>query len=419
MDLKVTLTSLLIFTLVGCGAQDKRNTSIFQSKKNELYASNEIDFERIRAWVKDKRIVALGESTHGLDAFYTMKSEIVQFLHEDLGYEVLAIEGGFADINLAWLDLDNLSARALRNKTLFGNFICQEIEPLFQHIKEKANSQSPLLYTGFDTQTSGSYYEDYLQAICTHLQLGIDIEKAFSAYPKMYQASFEPDAVNFTEYQTNYQNVLKTIKQGILDNKRELQEVMSLSDLAIIIILRNLDVQYQAVDYQFAEKLNAENMHAGIILRDQLMAQNIEWIMETLYPNKKIIIWAHNGHVGTSGINGHATKMMGEHLKDIYQEDYFSIGFFAYKGNTYQHWTGQSIAFENADSTAMEYHMKKEHFRYSYQKFGNSNSHDWMNSEVTALEIENGGQVSFIPAKRFDAAISVYSGDIPTFGTRK
>ncbi len=417
MDLKII--AIFVFIFVGCAVQHKHKTNTSTIETNELQTSNEIDFELIKAWVKDKRIVALGESTHGIGAFYSMKSEIVQFLHEELGYEVLAMEGGFADINLAWLDVDNMDAIELRNKTLFGNFICQEIKPLFEHLKENQNKESSLSYTGFDTQTSGDYYSNYLKAICTHLDLDLDVEKEFLAYIKIYQASFEPDSTNFIQYRNHYQNILKTLKQEVLENKNHLKEIMSLSDIELTIILRNLDLQYNAVNYHYAERFNAENMHAGIILRDQLMAQNIEWIIDALYPNKKIIIWAHNGHVGKSGINNYATKMMGEHLQDIYKDNYFSIGLFAYKGNTYQHWTKESIAFENSDSTSIENKMKRAHYKYSYQKFRNSDPNHWSNQEVTALEIENGGQVTFIPSKRFDAAINIYSGDIPRFERRK
>lgn len=404
---------------MGCATHASKNTGALKVDTNELHVFKEIDFDLIKAWVKDKRIVAIGESTHGLGEFFSMKSEIVQFLHKELGYEVLAMEGGFADINLAWLDIDLLSPLELRNETLFGNFICQELEPLFEYIKENAETEHPLLYSGFDTQTSGSYYEHYLDAICTHLNLGIDINEAFSAYNQMYQASFETDSTNFINHKEHYQNTLVTIRDEIAENKKYLQRTMAISDKKLQLILRNLDLQYKAVDYHYSNRLNSENMHQGIVLRDQLMAQNIEWIIETLYPGKKIIIWAHNGHVGKSGINNYSTKMMGEHLKDIYQDDYFSIGLFAYKGNTYQHWTGKSVAFENSDSTAIEYIMKRADYPFTYQKFGNSDNKDWTKQEVTAFEIENGGNVSFIPSDRFDAAINIYSGDVPSFKNRK
>ena len=391
------------------GAKTKANT-------HELTSSNEIDFQKIRDWVEGKRIVSIGESTHGFGEFYAMKSEIVQFLHKDMGYEILAMEAGFGEINLAWLNISNLDDLTLRDKTLFGNFRCSEIEPLFKYIKENSVLDNPLIYTGFDPQISGDYYTNYLDSICLQLKLEIDIDEAFNAYYTMYQATSEPDSTNFIKYRDSYQSTLVNLKKAIIDNKKTLSEAMNLGELELQIILRNLEMQHKAVDYSYANRMNPEYTPQGTIIRDQLMADNISWIMENLYPDKKIIIWAHNAHIQIGGINGHETKLMGQHLKDAYGDNYFSIGLFAYKGKVYQHWTGNSIAFENSDSTSIEYKMKNDNLKYSFQKFGNTDVKDWTNKEVSAFEIENGGKVNFVPSDRFDAVISVYSGGMPTFG---
>ena len=171
MNIKILLISLFSTILLGCIVKRSAPTTNSPTNTNELHASNELDFEIIKEWVKGKKIVAIGESTHGLGEFYTLKSELVQYLHKELGFEVLAIEGGFGDINLAWMDINSLDFLTLRNETLFGNFRCQEIEPLFKYIKAQSNSKTPLFYAGFDPQISGNYYKQYLDSICDHFEL--------------------------------------------------------------------------------------------------------------------------------------------------------------------------------------------------------------------------------------------------------
>ncbi len=246
----------------------------------------------------------------------------------------------------------------------------------------------------------------------------IDIEAEFTAYSKMYQASAEPDSTNFIKYRDGYKNVLTKIRQAIDVDRTPLQEKMKLSNLKLDVILRSLDMQCEAVYYSYAHKMNSEYMPQAIIIRDKSMADNIRWMIENMYPDKKIVIWGFNGHIQKGKSNNLSTKMMGQHLKEIYGDDYFSIGLFAYKGKAYQHWTGQSIEFENSDSTAIENIMKRETYQYSFQRFAIDDPRDWTNNELTGHEIESMGNVYFVPSERFDAAISIYDVDIPTFEKR-
>lgn len=383
-------------------------------ESSEIHHSNDLELNLIQEWVKDRRVVALGESTHGLGEFFSTKSELVQYLHSELDYEVLAMEGGFGDINLAWSDVEKLSASHLVDRTLFGNFACEEIAPLFTYIKKTSPGSRPLIYAGFDTQVSGNYYEMYLDSICEYLDLGIDVKEEFSAYSSMYQASFEPDSTNFIRYRNSYQEALQNIRNALLKNRSAIQSQFGLEEQAIDIILRSLDMQYQAVQYSFANRMNREYIPRGVEIRDSLMAENLFWLLDR-YPDKKFIIWGHNSHIQKGGVLNMQTKWMGHYLKEALGDDYLSIGLFAFKGNTYQHWTGETISFENSEETSIEYKMTKEGFKYSFQVFNGTASDHWTNQETQGLEIENGGQVRFVPSQRFDAGICIYESDIPTF----
>lgn len=381
---------------------------------NEIHHSNDLNFNLIKEWVKDKRVVAIGESTHGLGEFFTTKSALIQYLHSELDYEVLAMEGGFGDINLAWSDIEKLSASDLVEKTLFGNFSCEEIAPLFTYIKNKSADSKALIYAGFDTQISGSYYEIYLDTICDFLKLAINIQEEFSAYAVMYQASFEPDSTNFIRYRDRYQDALEKIQDAVRENRSAIQKQFGLEELAIDIMLRSLDMQYKAVQYSFANRMNREYIPRGVEIRDSLMAENLFWLLDR-FPDKKFIIWGHNSHIQKHGVLHMQTKWMGHYLKEVLGDDYFSIGLFAYKGKTYQHWTGETISFENTEEIAIENKMSKKGFKFSFQDFRNTASDHWTNQIVQALEIENGGPIQFIPSQRFDAGICIYESDIPTF----
>ena len=69
-----------------------------------------------------------------------------------------------------------------------------------------------------------------------------------------------------------------------------MQEELKLSSLQLSVILRNIENQNRIVDYNYSERINSQNMQQGIANRDKLMAENLTWIIETLYPEKKIIV---------------------------------------------------------------------------------------------------------------------------------
>lgn len=374
-----------------------------------------LDFEWVKKWVEDKRIVALGESTHGIGDFYALKANLVKYLHEELGFDVLAFEGGFADLQLGWANIDQVDGLQLRDKCLFGNFRCSEIEPLFEYIKREAQTNQPLIVAGFDTQISGSFYEGHLDSIIGLLELGIDLGAEFSLYNKMYQASLEADSTHFVECKERYQKILTSLQSSITENKSWIAEELALTDYEIDLVLRGLAMQFKAVDYTFAQRMNEEYIPKGIEIRDQLMAKNVEWIVDSLYPDKKVILWGHNAHLQSGAFNNLEMLWMGQHLKKKYGSDYFSIGLFAYKGKIYQHWSGDATDVENSDSSFIEHKMTNGLRSFVYQKFSDEADGHWIYSDVQAFEPENGGAVNFVPADRFDAAICILKGDIPNF----
>jgi erythromycin esterase len=65
-------------------------------------------------------------------------------------------------------------------------------------------------------------------------------------------------------------------------------------------------------------------------IRDQAMADNVKWLLENETGNQKIVLWAHNLHVGFDQSIG--VKWMGWHLKQQFAQDYLSVGFSFARG---------------------------------------------------------------------------------------
>jgi erythromycin esterase len=68
----------------------------------------------------------------------------------------------------------------------------------------------------------------------------------------------------------------------------------------------------------------------GLGGRDQRMAENIEWIADQ-NPGAKLIIWAHNGHVGYAPYSG--IEPMGSYLKKAFGSQLVNFGFAFNEGS--------------------------------------------------------------------------------------
>jgi erythromycin esterase len=90
--------------------------------------------------------------------------------------------------------------------------------------------------------------------------------------------------------------------------------------------LHSARIVIQSVQY-------GNNLHNNY-LRDQFMAENAAWIVDQAEPGAKMVLWAHNGHVGMNweGVAG-TYRTMGSFLHEQYGEQMVVFGFLFYQGS--------------------------------------------------------------------------------------
>ena len=71
-------------------------------------------------------------------------------------------------------------------------------------------------------------------------------------------------------------------------------------------------------------------LRANDVSRDRSMADNIKWILDN-NPGAKIMLWAHNGHVGTGGYGGY--EPMGVSLRKMFGAQMVVFGFAFNEGS--------------------------------------------------------------------------------------
>jgi erythromycin esterase len=116
------------------------------------------DLEPLRPVLDGVRVVFLGEPSHGDGTVFLAKTRLIEFLHQRLGFDVLAFESGLYDCARAWERLrSGEDAATAVPRGVFPIWTAsRELQPLLAYLEEAARSARPLELAGFDDQLTSS-----------------------------------------------------------------------------------------------------------------------------------------------------------------------------------------------------------------------------------------------------------------------
>ena len=296
-------------------------------------------------------MVSLGEASHGAAEYNSAKVRMVQFLHEEMGYDVIAFESNLGDAGTAYAQLDSDSPEDTMKKAIFGVWNVKENLPLFEYIAQQSKTDRPLILTGFDVQGTSEPFISF-------------VEKWFSTVDKSKATSFArterwylkvhgyDDLQRFNLEQPQLMAKYRLFQQFVQENKVKLQAVYPAHPELVPMLERVLQNRIDMLDSYcglmvklFAGIEPDSQLKEASYMRDQQMANNVKWLAETLYPDKKMILWAHNYHIRKHnstmitehngfGFDNNPYPTMGELLPFPLQQDNYVIGLYAYQGSS-------------------------------------------------------------------------------------
>ncbi len=294
----------------------------------DLCQSSDNDLEFLLQELQGKDIVVLGEALHYDGSTFLIKTELVKFLHEQLGFNTILFESGEFDMYNLQRQLE-INPEMICPESAIWSFWSEtiQINELWDYICETWHNYSrnlvPLSVGGIDCQYSGNISDSlrfsYMKDMCDNKHINMeDVCPTF--------ADIMPDLTKYILDRSYFQNKIRRENLEVLN-----QELYTLSKL---LGQDNMQV-YRYIDNIRNRLLYTWNYPEGhslrTIWRDSLMTDNFIQYKKT-HPNEKIIVWTSNMHASKTGALNYKDpdspiKNFGNRLYSIYSDSLYVILF--------------------------------------------------------------------------------------------
>lgn len=294
-------------------------------------------FERIG----NARIVMLGEASHGSHEYYAWRMHISKKLIEEKGFNFIAVEGDWPDcyrLNrfVKGYDLDNKSAFKVLHTFnrwptwMWANWEIVALADWLQNHNKGLPANKKAGFYGLDVYSLWESLESIRQYLQKKdpvaLKVAEEALRCFEPYNRDEGTAYARAAQFVPELcQNEVAGLLKEIRKKIPTYNTDYENVFSAEQNALIAV--NAEKYYRA--------MIAGGPHSWNV-RDAHMADTLERLLTFHGDNSKVIVWAHNTHVG----DARATDMASEGMYNIgelarlkhHDKGVVLVGFGSYKG---------------------------------------------------------------------------------------
>lgn len=298
------------------------------------------DLRSIAERLGERRIVLLGEATHGTRDFYRERAQLTERLVRESGFTAVAIEGDWPDaarVNryVRGADEDESAEASLRGFARFPTWMWRNPEVVrFVHWlrveNDKREEAARVGFYGLDLYSLNQSVAAVLGYLDAH-----DPEAAARARQR-YACLGPTGADRELAAQTTVFDLPPACEEAVVAQLVELQRLRETGrgDGAeeAFSAVRNAASIIDASQYyrtMFKGRIESWNV------RDRHMADTVDALLEHLGPSGKIVVWAHNSHVGdarASELGAQGEWSLGQLVRERHGEAVCLVGLTTHAG---------------------------------------------------------------------------------------
>lgn len=326
-DLLSCLVVPLAALVSAVDAQPAHNPVIFPIPLTAPYRAG--DYAFLKRSVRDHSIVQLGESIHLTKEFPRARVRMVRFLHEELGFDVIALEGSATNAWLAMEQLyqsphDSAATRKAQEIAWFPLWDTDAMHELMAYIAETQSTRDPLYLGSFDMQAGASrgtgdrVFAQLFSALAS-----------FAPAPRETRA-WNASLIGAKHCDSSYsrEDAPKAVA-GISEwVSRAALQMSRVRPPAHVTALRALPATLSQMVLLCDAQRTSGGTGARQVARDSMAASNVIELRRNVSTTHKVIAWAHHNHAFYNSARS-PLHSMGERLRATDSASVYTIGLFA------------------------------------------------------------------------------------------
>ncbi|MCS3794988.1 erythromycin esterase family protein [Niastella sp. OAS944] len=313
---------IILFILIALYANSQPLLPI-EKCKTAINFKNGCYLDSLMAVIGNKRIVALGEDTHGTAEFYALRAAITQRLIKEKGFNMVILENPHEDMMAMQAALYTEPIDTLMRRHLFSIYQSKQMRSFLQWLRKYSYKNKSVRLAGCDDsqfellpqaliKTVARYGNENLNNMCEEFlyRQTLSIKEFYTRFPKL-----KPDTLP------------KQMKFGhatwcLLNRIDSLCAAQKMQDPLLSELLFHAKTNYVYYDRVIKKET---------VSRDEIMGNRINYYAAD--PNAKIVVWAHSGHIAKYAWLDNELGLMGATVQKKFPADYLAIGMSGGQGS--------------------------------------------------------------------------------------
>jgi erythromycin esterase len=302
--------------------------------------SKKADLDPLLDYVRDARVVLLGEASHGTSEYYTWRMRISQRLIEEQGFSLIAVEGDWPDCYRVnryvkgqggdGSAFDVLHAFARWPTWMWANEEVVALVDWLRRFNDRLSENRRVGFYGLDVYSLWDSLYAVLGFLRKHrpelLPAARHVFQCFEPYREDEQAYARATLWADESCEEGVIRLLASLRRGAL-KPQTMDREAQLDAEQNAVVIKNAEHYYRTMVRGGPDSWN---------VRDRHMADTLDRLLLKQGPQAKAIVWEHNTHIGDARHTDMADEGMvnvGQLAREAYgDENVALIGFCSHRG---------------------------------------------------------------------------------------